>query len=298
MLIKTNPIENLHSKEEIRAHIEKMVRDSAFFSSNILKRFLLFIVNETLEGRSNCLKEYTIATNVLNKPYGFKPQENGIVRIHAGRLRRAISQYYIRNGCTDKIRISIPKGNYVPVFENAPDQTQNRVSEEIRTVNMTGITASRKVKVSVLPFRYNADQKIAKVLADGIGFQLTAGLQTVNNFSVVAFQMIQNLSEHVTDLKDLTTKIGAEYYLTGGIETIKDRIRISIELVKAGSFEQVWSDLFDKRISESNVFDLEDEIIKSALSNLRIRFNGEPAGLHKVTMMPAARTNVPLGKIN
>ncbi len=67
---------------------------------------------------------------------------------------------------------------------------------------------------------------------------------------------------------------------------MKDRIRVSIELIRAGDFEQEWSDLFDKKISESNLFDLEDEIIKSALDNLRKRLNGEPANLHKVTLQP------------
>ena len=43
------------------------------------------------------LKEYTIAVNVLDKPTNFKPQDNSIVRIHAGRLRRALNHFYNTN---------------------------------------------------------------------------------------------------------------------------------------------------------------------------------------------------------
>ena len=128
-----------------------------------------------------------------------------------------------------------------------------------------------------------------------MGFQLTSALQHIDNISVVAFQMIKNLSENVTDLKELTTRIGAQFFLTGGVETLKDRIRVSIELVKATGFEQIWSDFFDKKISETDIFDLEDEIVKSALNELRGWFNNDPVSLHKLTLMPVGRTKAVIG---
>ena len=289
MLTKTATSGLSYSEEDVRAQVEKMVQDSAFFSSRILKRFLLFIVNETLGGRSNCLKEYTIAVNVLDKPVDFKPQDNGIVRIHAGRLRRAISHYYGKQGASDKIRISIPKGNYVPSFENVALPGHNAFSEENKMGTMAKLKPSRNVKVAVLPFRYNANEKVTGALADGIAFQLTAGLQSFNNISVVAFQMIKNLSEKTVDLRELTSSLGSQFVLTGGVESLNDRVRVSIELVKADSFEQIWSDLFDKNISSSNLFDLEDEISKLALAKLRVWFDYELGKDHKVALMPVSR---------
>jgi TolB-like protein len=282
-----------YSKEDIQAHIEKIIKDSTFFSSDILKRFLLFIVKETLEGRANCLKEYTIAMSVLDKPASFRPQESGIVRIHAGRLRRALTKYYCKMGATDGMRISIPKGNYVPVFEkfeNANLTAQSFSSHEIVEDNTALMTVHKdKIKVAVLPFRYSAKQKVACLLADGIAFQLTSGLQHVKNISVTAFQMIKNLSERTIDLRELTDIIGSQFVLTGGVDTFEDRIRVSMELVKASTFEQIWSDVFDKRISQSNLFDLQDEIIKSALHELQASLNYQHGNLTKVALMPIGR---------
>ena len=87
-----NEPDMLFSVAAVEEQLERIFRDPHFTESAILKKFLSFIVQETIHGRSNCLKEYTIAINVLEKPSSFNPQENGIVRIHAGRLRRALLQ--------------------------------------------------------------------------------------------------------------------------------------------------------------------------------------------------------------
>ena len=108
----------LFSVRAVEEELERIFRDPHFTESAILRKFLSFIVQETTLGRSNCLKEYTIAINVLEKPSDFNPQENGIVRIHAGRLRRALSEYYNDMGQNDQIVITIPKGKYVPFFAN------------------------------------------------------------------------------------------------------------------------------------------------------------------------------------
>ena len=52
--------------------------------------FLSFIVEETLAGRSSQLKGYTIAVAVYGRPERFDPQVDPIVRVEAGRLRRAL----------------------------------------------------------------------------------------------------------------------------------------------------------------------------------------------------------------
>jgi len=115
MISKEKPISG-YSKGEILHQLQKIFADQAFAVSDILKRFLSFIVEETLEGRSNQIKEYTIGVNVLNKPHSFNPGQDAIVRIHAGRLRRALHYYYKGAGAGDSIIIEMPKGSYLPHF--------------------------------------------------------------------------------------------------------------------------------------------------------------------------------------
>jgi hypothetical protein len=115
-MISGEPVALSFSKDEIRQQLKLIFADRIFSVSDILKRFLLFITEETIDGRSNQIKEYTIGLNVLHKTFAFNPKEDAIVRIHAGRLRRAMNNYYRTTGSSDPIYISIPKGSYVPSF--------------------------------------------------------------------------------------------------------------------------------------------------------------------------------------
>ena len=128
-MISNESLSPRYSKQEVQDQIQRILADPIFTVSEILKRFLLFIVEETMEGRSNQIKEYTIGLNVLHKSVNFNPRVDAIVRIHAGRLRRSLHQYYKGPGMNDPILISIPKGSYVPVFaENQPGSIMKKIT--------------------------------------------------------------------------------------------------------------------------------------------------------------------------
>ena len=63
----------LFSVTAVEEELERIFKDSHFTESAILRKFLTFIVQETILGRANRLKEYTIAINVLEKPLNFNP---------------------------------------------------------------------------------------------------------------------------------------------------------------------------------------------------------------------------------
>ena len=83
-----------------------------------LRRFLSFVVEETLEGRSAQIKEYVVGVEVYGRPGTYDPRTDSIVRVEASKLRTRLQQYYDTVGRNDRIIITIPKGGYVPAFEN------------------------------------------------------------------------------------------------------------------------------------------------------------------------------------
>jgi adenylate cyclase len=88
-----------------------------FQGSALLRAFLQFIVNRTLAGHAEEIKGYTVATQVLGREADFDGARDPIVRILAGRLRRALERYYWARGGQDLVRIDVPKGAYVPNFQ-------------------------------------------------------------------------------------------------------------------------------------------------------------------------------------
>lgn len=108
------------TQDEIRRQLDRIVANAAFETSQRNRNFLRYIVEETLFGRGERIKAYSVATVVFQRDADFDPQTDPIVRIEASRLRRALDHYYLAAGRTDPVRIDVPKGSYVPVFKYAP----------------------------------------------------------------------------------------------------------------------------------------------------------------------------------
>jgi TolB-like protein len=103
--------------EEICRQLERILGSEEFHSPDRGRKFLQFIVDETLAGRSEFLKAFTIANQVFGREVSFDAQNDPVVRIEAGRIRRALERYYLISGQADTVTITIPKGRYVPHFE-------------------------------------------------------------------------------------------------------------------------------------------------------------------------------------
>ncbi|KQY22529.1 hypothetical protein [Rhizobium sp. Root482] len=103
------------TREEVMAQLERILSSREFPSGGRSAAFLKYVTKETLEGRGHRLKGYSVAIEVFDRSAGFS-QDDPVVRIEAGHLRRFIERYYLVAGQHDPIRIDIPKGGYVPVF--------------------------------------------------------------------------------------------------------------------------------------------------------------------------------------
>ena len=102
--------------QDVRAALGRVIANPVLAKSPQLAHFLSFIVEETLAGRGDRLKAYTIATDGLGRDAKFDPQTDPIVRVEAGRLRRALEQYYATDGRNDPVVIEMPLGHYAPSF--------------------------------------------------------------------------------------------------------------------------------------------------------------------------------------
>jgi tetratricopeptide (TPR) repeat protein len=110
------PASDIPAAPDIRAQVERMIASSDFSRSPQLGAFLQFVVESVLNGQSGRIKAYTIGVEVLRRDAKFDPQLDPIVRVEATRLRRTIDRYYAGEGSDDPIRISLPRGSYVPTF--------------------------------------------------------------------------------------------------------------------------------------------------------------------------------------
>ncbi|WP_276122083.1 adenylate cyclase [Pararhizobium qamdonense] len=127
--------------EDIRVQLQRVVTSSEFPSFGRGAAFLTYIVEETLAGRATRLKGFSIALEVFRRDEHFT-QEDPVVRIEAGRLRRALERYYFVAGQTDPVRIDIPKGGYVPTFKWSTPPPSEAEEEDVVAMPRHGIPRS------------------------------------------------------------------------------------------------------------------------------------------------------------
>ena len=265
----TKPSEQKFSKELINEQLQRIFQDPFFMNSDILRRFLSFIVEQTLRGHADWLKEYTIGVNVLSKPANFKPGEDGIVRIHAGRLRRALNHYYGDIGASDPVHISVPKGSYIPVFADHANQLVEDEKNDQITIAVDRKFAGDKLPViGVIPFQHINNDKLENALTDGLGLQLSNALMDLRKFSVIAYYTMRNVCAKTTDIPTISTVLGVRYILTGNIQSMDNRVRIHTQMIDAHTSQQLWCWMYEGTFMPESFFELQDEIVKLILAKI------------------------------
>lgn len=106
------------SAEDVQIQLKRILASESLRLPERARKFLEYVVAETLAGRSHYLKAYTIAEIVFGRQ-NFDAQSDPAVRIEAGRIRRELERYYLLAGPGEPVIITIPKGGYVPTFQAA-----------------------------------------------------------------------------------------------------------------------------------------------------------------------------------
>ncbi len=100
----------------VRAALDRVLHSQGFRASRRSQDFLRYVVERTLEGQADTLKERTIGIDVFGRLSGYDPSDDATVRVKAGEVRKRLGLYYATEGHTDEVRIEMPAGTYVPEF--------------------------------------------------------------------------------------------------------------------------------------------------------------------------------------
>lgn len=106
--------------------LQKVLESRTFARSPRMVRLLTYICGKAFAGETDQLKEYTIAVELFGRPAGFEPHDDASIRVDMNRLRKQLRKYYRVEGRHDSLVISIPSGQYTPVFsqsESNPTRT-------------------------------------------------------------------------------------------------------------------------------------------------------------------------------
>jgi hypothetical protein len=104
--------------ESVRQELNRILASHEFHSSKRSQDFIRYVVEHTLAGRTEMLKERTIGIDVFGRSTSYEPSDDATVRVKAGEVRRRLGLYYAGQGASDPVRIDLPAGTYIPEFRS------------------------------------------------------------------------------------------------------------------------------------------------------------------------------------
>jgi TolB-like protein len=269
------------SEELVRQELSLILEFEEIKNSQVLSRFIEFVVDKKLSGHEDEIKEYTIAVKGLGKPRDYNPQLDASVRIHAGRLRRILTQYYQEKGKDDMVYIDIPKGTYIPIFKTRNNGHNGELilptaqPVTLRTVGPIDEIESQKKKpvLAILPFQNVSSDNSRDFFATSIGEQLSTNMARFQNISVISYFATSVYNAELKDLQEMKNLIHIDYALTGSVRFINEIMKLNVQLINTENGEIVFADTYTRHLTPENIFEIQDEMI-SQISNVIADDNG------------------------
>lgn len=100
-----------------RELVDRIISSSTFAKCERLASLLAYVCDLTLQGREKEINEQRIGEAVFGRSRDYDSSIDGIVRTQASRLRHKLDLYFKKEGATEPLRLVIPRGGYVPLFE-------------------------------------------------------------------------------------------------------------------------------------------------------------------------------------
>ena len=118
---------------QVPQQLERILSSTLFRNSKRYPDLLRYVVEQTLRGQAETLKERTLGVEVFRRKPDYDSNADPVVRVTAGEVRKRLAQYYAQPEHHGELRIDLPSGSYVPEFrmpEPAPAATEEDERQE------------------------------------------------------------------------------------------------------------------------------------------------------------------------
>lgn len=225
--------------DKVAEQLNRILASKAFRQADRLKRFLFFIVEETIAGRGERLKEFVVGVEVFGKPESFDPRNDPIVRVQARRLRAQLARYYREEGPESEVVIELPKGGYAPVFRRQKSAPVRRSASPALVSRNTAV---------VQPFPDCSASGDQQYFCEGLSQEIIHTLARAEGIRLIAWN----------DRPAAAAE--AAVMVAGSVRKAGAMARITMNLIDAASGAYLWSGAIDRLLDD--VFTVQEEVAR------------------------------------
>jgi len=239
--------------------LDRVLSSELFAHAERQRRFLEYVVRQTLADAGTRLNQHAIAIEVFDRDETFDPSVDSVVRVEAGRLRARLREYYEEHEPTPHVRIDIPKRGYSVNFTVRTDADRSEIQRK----------QNSNLVVAVLRFDNISGDATEDSFADGLTEDLITDLASVHGLEVVSRNSSFAVSRQCTDLKQISQKLGASYLVEGSVRRVNSRVRINAQLIDGARDVHVWADRYD--YDYDDILALQDDVVRRIATALKLR---------------------------
>jgi serine/threonine-protein kinase len=250
------------SDESALGQLNRILSSKAFRQADRLKRFLSFVVTETISGRGDRLKEFVVGVEVFGKDTSFDPRNDPIVRVQARRLRAQLARYYREEGQEEELVIEMPKGGYAPVFRPLKSVAPKR--------SITPTLVSRNT-ILVLPFADHSPAGDQTYFCKGLNEEIIHTLAVMDAIRLVAWNQAVD-AEGQCDIREVASRLNAAMIISGSVRLAGAEARITTNLIDTASGCYLWSGSIDRKLE--HIFAVQEEVAHAIAEQLAVELAG------------------------
>ncbi|SEK47629.1 TolB amino-terminal domain-containing protein [Roseovarius nanhaiticus] len=251
----------------VLAQLARIMASRQFCNAPRLSRFLSYVVTESIAGRLEGLKGYTIGVEVFDRPDDFDPQTDTIVRVQARALRQKLDQYYALEGRDDPLRIMMAKGSYAPTFSVSCPADNNVLHETLKPVH-----ALLKPSIAVMPFDDFSRDSDHEYFAHGLTEETIANLSRFRELSVYSRLTTEQAKQNCLSIRQIYEEFQPDFVLEGSFRIDDRMVSITINLVEASSGEIILTQHFTHKTTPQAIYAVQDEMALMIAGHIADRF--------------------------
>ena len=270
----------------VREELQRILASRVFATAARSQRFLSYIIEQTLAGHQDAIKELVLGIEVFDRSNSFDPRTDTIVRVEAGKLRKRLEEYYGSEGMDSAVRIDVPKGSYVPQFRMQADGKRLgwKYAAGLMAVALIAAGAYWGIRVvrgrapvsmpsiAVLPFQNFSADAANEYIADGLAEDLTDALVRGGGIRVASRTSAFFFKGRQADVQEIGKRLRVAFLVEGSIRKAGPRLKITAQLVRTGDGYHVWSRSFERDMND--LFAVQQEIAQAVATTLEQKLTG------------------------
>jgi TolB-like protein len=130
------------------------------------------------------------------------------------------------------------------------------------------------ISLAVLPFVNLSSDKEQEFFSDGMTEEITAALAKVPDLKVVARTSAFEFKGKNVNIKTMGEQLGATHLIEGSVRKAGDKLRITVQLIKADDGTHLWAEDYDRQLTD--IFQIQEDIARAITTSLRMPLGLKP----------------------